>query len=263
MMENKEDNARNILYQKYSELFNFADELIKTALAILNGQQDNTLDRGITAFHFVRAIYLLDGIRILCEEGYAPEALVILRSFLNLYINIKWLTADDSTRRMQRYADFEVIFKKKSIDVLEKYGLSGNDRREEDRATQDKKFKNIMNKYKLNSNNWSELTQWSGESIFKMAKKVNLEREYDIVYSYLSDIEHTGPASVRRYLEKSKNGRTFIRCGPRDEDIPLVLWTALGYFLDVTDIVKGIFGVDLVDDQREKLKILHKKYFGK
>ncbi len=84
----------------------------------------------------------------------------------------------------------------------------------------------------------------------------------DIAYSYLSDIEHTGPASVRRYLEKSENGRTFIKHGPGDEDILLVLWTALDYFLEVTDIVKGVFGVDLVDAQREKLKILHKKYFG-
>ncbi len=84
----------------------------------------------------------------------------------------------------------------------------------------------------------------------------------DIAYSYLSDIEHTGPASVGRYLEKPENGRTFIKHGPRDKDIPLVLWTALDYFLEVTDIVKGVFGVDPVDAQREKLKILHKKCFG-
>ncbi|MFH1336164.1 MAG: DUF5677 domain-containing protein, partial [Candidatus Zixiibacteriota bacterium] len=79
-------------------------------------------------------------------------------------------------------------------------------------------------------------TNWSGKSIRKMAKQVCLENDYHIIYGKLSEIEHTGPASVRDYLDDSEDGITSVKIGGRDKDIDIVMLTSLDFFLDVKGI---------------------------
>ena len=72
---------------------------------------------------------------------------------------------------------------------------------------------------------------------------VNLEKEYKIIYGNLSSIEHTGPDSVRSYLDNSERGKTKIKAASREENIDLVLITALEYYFSVKAITHNIFDV--------------------
>ena len=114
--------SATLLSKKYKELFNFTRKAIEESLNFLEGENANTVERQITLLHFARAAYLLDAIYRLALQGLATEAMVILRSLLNLYINIKWLTKGDSKKLFERYADFEVVYRKLAIEDVIKYG---------------------------------------------------------------------------------------------------------------------------------------------
>ena len=108
----------------------------------------------------------------------------------------------------------------------------------------------------------NDFFRWSDKSTKQMAKDVNLDSEYDGVYSQLSAIEHTGPESVANYVEHPE-GKIVIKAGPRDDNIRLVLLTALKYYLSVEEITREIFGLDcspLEKDTRE-WAVLSIKYF--
>ena len=251
----------NTLSEKYRDIFDFAKDAIENGPKFLNGQNANSLERQITLFHLVRATYLLDAIYRLCREGYATESIVILRSLLNLFINLKWLTSKDSKYRMERYADFQVVFKKLAMNDVIKHGSIWDDIKSEDLTAHDEEFQRIMRKYNLKSR-W-DFFHWSGKSIYKMAEDVGLEKEYKIIYGRLSGTEHTGPESVRDYLDDSEKGKTIIKAGPRDKNIDLAVLTSLDYFFQVKAITHNIFDVDWpsLESEKQKFMDLRSKYW--
>jgi hypothetical protein len=232
------------LNQKYQELFDFTEGAIDESINFVVGERANTLERRVTLFHFVRATYLLEAIYRLCIQGLATEAMVILRSLLNLYINIKWLMARDTQKRFERFADFEVVFNKLAMDKIVQHGDIWDEIKNDDLTLYNEEFGKIKNKYNLKER--KDFFNWSGASIYEMAKDggVNLEKEYNIIYGNLSSIEHTGPDSVRSYLDNSEKGKTKIKAASRDENIDLVLITALDYYFSVKAITHSIFDVN-------------------
>ena len=252
------------LLRKYKDLFDFAKNTIKENGNFLNAKNANTLKKQVTLFHFVRAGYLLEATYKLTIHGLATEGMVLLRSLLNLYINIKWLNTGDTKKRFERFADFEVIFKKLAMQTIVEHGDIWDQIKDEELDIYDADFEKVKNKYGLR--NRKDFFNWSGKSILKMAadEGVKLEKEYKIIYGRLSSIEHTGPDSVRAYLYNSKKGATSFRTGPRDENIDLVLLTALEYYFHVKAIIHDVFDIkwDTIEKDRETFQNLRNKYWG-
>jgi hypothetical protein len=255
--------ATDFLMHKYRDLFDFAERAIEKGPSFLAGKNANSPEKQVTLFHFVRAMYLLEGIHVLCTHGLATEAMVLLRSLLNLYINIKWLTATDVAQRFERFADFEVIFRKLAIQRVIDHGDIWDQIKDEDLSVHDQNFESIKKKYSLAKR--EDLFNWSGKSIFEMASEqgVDLEKDYRIIYSRLSSIEHTGPESVRDYLDDSDTGATKIKAGPRDENIDLVLLTALEYYFNVKAIAHNAFDLEWpnLENDKEAFLTLQRKYW--
>jgi hypothetical protein len=252
-------------YHKYQDLFDFTKATIDENFNFVIGERTNTVERQVTLFHFVRAAYLLNAIYILCLYGLATEAMVILRSLFNLYINIKWLTAEDTQKRFERFADFEVVFKKLGIDDVVQHGDIWDEINNDDLTVHDNEFEKIKTKYHLKER--KDFFNWSGESIYKMAKDVgaNLEKDYKIIYGRLSSIEHTGADSVRSYLDNSEKGKTQIKAASRDENIDKVLITALEYYFYVKAITHNLFDVswDNLKSVEQDFSKLRNKYWVK
>jgi hypothetical protein len=236
--------------------------MIETASTVVVGQNANSLPRQIALFHYIRAIYLQDTIAKLCMEGFANEAMIILRSFLNLLINLKWVTSDNYKYRMERFSDFEVVYKKLAIKNIIKYGSISKQLGDTEASPHDEAFEKVKAKYSLKT--YRDFTNWSGKSIREMAKEVCLENDYHVIYAGLSEIEHTCPASVRSYLDDSEKGITSIKVGGRDEGIALVMLTSIEYFIDVKAIILNIFDRDweAFEKQRKKISTLKIKYWG-
>lgn len=257
-------NATDILARKYEDLFDFTKTTIDEGPTFLAGKNANSVAKQVTLFHLVRAGYLLEATYTLSAHGLATEAMVILRSFLNLYINLKWLTSADAAQRFQRFADFEVVFKKLAMQTVIDHGDIWDEIKDENLTIHDQNLESIKKKYGLMKK--QDFLNWSGKSIFKMAseKGVDLEKEYRVIYGRLSSIEHTGPESVRHYLDDSEKGITSIKAGPRDENIHLVLITALEYYFHVKAIAHTIFDVEWtgLEKDREAFLKVRSKYWG-
>ncbi|MEE4606021.1 MAG: DUF5677 domain-containing protein [Desulfobacteraceae bacterium] len=258
----KDNDIVQIISEKYKDIFNLSNEMIGSAPAVVVGQNANTLPKQIALFHYARSIYLLDAIARLCIEGFANEAMIILRSFLNLFINLKWVTSDNYKYRMERFADFEVVQKKLAIEKIIKYGSIPNQIGDTEVSPHDEAFEKVKAKYGLKT--YWDLTNWSGKSIRKMAKEVCLENDYHIIYGKLSEIEHTGPASVRDYLDDSEEGITSVKIGGRDKDIDLVMLTSLEFYAGVKAITLNVFDMDWdsFEEQRQKVSTLKTKYWN-
>jgi|WetSurMetagenome_2_1015567.scaffolds.fasta_scaffold55905_2 hypothetical protein len=254
----------DVIASKYKDLFDFSKATIDEGPTFLTDQNANSTAKQVTLLHLARAGYLLEATYRLCSQGLATEAMVILRSLLNLYINLKWMTSTDSVQRFQRYADFEIVFNKLAMQTIINHGGIWDDIKNDDLTIHDQDFETIKEKYCLKER--QDFRNWSGKSIFMMAseKGVDLEKEYRIIYRQLSSIEHTGPDSVRQYLDDSEKGFTKIKAGPRDENIDLVLVTALGYYFDVKAIAHNVFDLEWpnVQTHREAFSDLQRKYWG-
>ncbi len=255
-------DATDIIYKNHQALFEFSKDTVNKSLDVVAGQNADTLEKQVILFHFVRASYLFEASNKLCLEGFATEAMIILRSLLNLYINIKWLTSGDSENRFERFCDFETVSKKLAIDNVIEFGDIDEEFKDDDFTVHDDDFKKVKEKYNLK--NLRDFYNWSGKSIYQMAADVDLEKEYKNIYGKLSSTEHTGPDSVRDYLDDSENGRTIIKKGPRDEKIDLVILTALGYYFKVKVILHNTFEIDWPDSEEveKQFEALRESYWG-
>lgn len=254
--------SKDVIYKKYQDIFDFTEGVIEKTPGIFSGQKDDTLEKQITIYHLARANYLLDATKILCNQGYVIEALVLIRSLVNLYINLKWLTSGDSSQRMERYADFEVIFKKKKFEIGKKYSRHKEKNQKINSFPHENSFKEVINKYGLKSNIIKGPIQWSGKSIYQMAKDVGLTLDYELIYSQLSSIEHTCPSSAREYLGKIPEGNTILNIGPRDKDISGEMLTAIDYLFKVREVALKVFDLDFEERSKEieEFNKLQEKY---
>lgn len=244
---------------KFIEFFKAIDDIKTIRILTLENISADTLAKQITFFHYIKAISLLDAIQILCRKNKANESGIILRSLLNLYINIKWLTSENMSYRMERYADFEIISKKRKMDFAN--AKPDNELEKEKIAELNKKFDEIVAKYKLNAKKWEDLTRWSGKSIRKMAEDVNLLNNYEKIYSVLSFEEHTDPSTVRNYIHRSANGISTKIANPDDFLIALIIWTALSYYYEIEKIISNIFEVSF-SEECPNLQELANKYLN-
>ncbi|MFA5007954.1 MAG: DUF5677 domain-containing protein [Candidatus Omnitrophota bacterium] len=244
---------------KFIEFFNAIDDIKNVRILTLENIPADTRAKQITFFHYIKAISLLDTIQILCRENKANESGIILRSLLNLYINIKWLTLKDINYRMKRYADFEIISKKIKMALAD---AKPDDELEKDKSVElNKKFNEIVAKYKLNAQNWKDLTRWSGKSIREMARDVCLLNDYEKIYSYLSFEEHTDPSTVRNHIDRSASVIFPKIANPDDFRIALIIWTALSYYYEIEKIISNIFMVSF-SEEHPNLKELANKYLN-
>ena len=160
---------------------------------------------------------------------------------------------------MERFADFEVVNKKLALDKVSKFGTLPDEMKENDFSIHDKDFERIKQKYDIKEKEIWKLYNWSGKSIKKMAEDVSLKGDYYMVYGQISEMEHTGPSSVRKYLDDSQKGETFVNIGPRDKDIDQVLLTALQYFFGVKEITHNICDIEWPELENHKKTFLKLK----
>lgn len=149
-------------------------------------QKVDSLKRAVVLYHHTRAINLLRCIAILCEKGNGIEATILLRSLLNLIINLKWLIKENSEDRLLRFAEFDAVYKKLTMDALRQYGSFSKSISEGDFSVHDEQFEVLKSKYNLKRDR--DLYSWSGTSIRKMAEDVGMTSDYHIVYGYLSKL---------------------------------------------------------------------------
>ncbi len=193
----------------------------------------------IVLFHLCRSIRLTKGILNLSYAGFALEGKVLLRSQFNLVVNLKWLTLTDTPNRVQRFMDFESINKKKGVDNLINYSSLSEEKIEFLKKHPNYSIEHIENKYQRN-----DLRTWSGKNICKMAEEVDLLDDYKVMYFMLSEIEHTGPNSINKFLNKINQETVQLKIEPSEEDIPLTIISSADFLFMVLEIFIENFSIE-------------------
>jgi hypothetical protein len=256
-----DQETKDIIFDRYGDILEFANSLIKSSASMLDGENCNSLPRAIAVYHFAKSLNYLEAIFILSSHGHAREAMVLLRSQLNLLINFKWLLVDGSEERMTRFADFEVIIKKKTMEAIKEFGSLPYD--EKTFHIHDEEFERVKKKYNLTKP--KDFYAWSGKTISQMANDVGMTTHYQIVYRKTSEFDHTGPASVRDYLDDTQPPKVIVKIGPKDEYIDFVLLSSLEYFIDTKIMTMELFSLELKKSEHEKeiYREIQTKYYEK
>jgi|GEM_PF-3947765 hypothetical protein len=206
---------------KYRDISLLIDDLSTSKLIFLRSQW-NVVSKAMY-YNYKKSVNLLKSISILCFEGYANEAIILFRSLLNIYISTKWISMDKTEERSQRYVDFELVYRRKFYEKVLEYGTPPHENTEA-LANNENQVNQTLLKYNIKDIN--DVRSWHGTTIKKMAYESGLHWEYDVFYSYLSEFEHTGPASITEYWDGFN-----IQTNPREKNVVEILLQTIEYFL--------------------------------
>jgi len=209
---------------KYKDLFDLIDDVCSSKLRIERKSPVSTVLKNVAYFHYCKAINLGKAISILCANGRATEASILLRSLLNVYIDIKWIAHNDSLTRAQRYVDFEIVFRRSHYEAAIAHGTLQKPKNDSKYIQDGMKVDRILKKYNIRS--LDKAYNWSGKSIKNMATEIGEEWAYHVLYARASATEHTCPSSVVDYW----NGDTLLT-SPQEKDIPSVILSTVDYLL--------------------------------
>ena len=192
---------------------------------MINTFDRSTVNKVIVLYHLVRASSLFQGNKISLQSGYAAEAKILMRSLLNLYINISWILKEDTESRLLRYFEMDRVYKHKAAcNTYPNRQYSDSDRTSKIIEIE-KEVERTLRKYGIED--LSDVRNWANKSIRQMAIDVGLNWEYDVLYLVLSDADHTGPISIQDYYNNNGN---FIM-SPRDFDIPNTMIFSIEHLL--------------------------------
>jgi len=240
-----------------TDLFDLADEISVQPLQQLR-HRSVLLQRDVVClFHVQRSSDLLKSIVMLCRGNHQIDAKILLRSFLNLYINLAWIVNEDEDARFTRYADHEPVFKKQIYDSTMPYIRANSDH---DLARQEQAVRaaNALKKY------WGydadkRVKSWTNKTLAAMAEDLELRWEYNVLYRYLSEIEHAGASAVCEYELDIGREASLI---PIVKDTEFVMVMAIDLYLDTKAIACSRLGCLITDISYAKIDLqrLKEKY---
>jgi len=156
----------------------------------------------------VRMVRLVRVFRVTAEGGYAHEAEMILRPFLEVFVD--WLyigtNPDDLGERYLSYGDAA------HLQHLRDHGLVAEETKF--LAAHGDKVQEFCARYGKGGGKLPR--DWSGESIGCRAEKGGLTNYHGRVYRHLCHLIHNDPAALPRYVQMPPGGVLGGQWGPDD-----------------------------------------------
>lgn len=149
------------------------------------------------------------------------------------------------------------VNKQKGADNLINYSSLSKEKIEQIKMHPNYNIEQIKKKYQKN-----DLRTWSGKNIYEMAEEVGLLDEYKVMYFQLSEIEHTGPNSINKFL-KGNQETVQQMTKPRDEHIPITIISSVDYLFMVLKIFSENFGIEQkrFSTIENKYNLIRKEYW--
>lgn len=181
--------------------------------------------------------------KILCEQGYGTDALVIERTMIDLLIAIKFILEKDSRERATMFASYEWVLKQKAWHFnrisLIKHDLSENELKDHKESIKEE-YEKACEKYKHFSN-WR--MPWTGEPTAVTAERLGLKFYYEIVYSYVSDFVHSSPTSAKHYFKKIAQNHTEMKIGASEDLISVATVTLIIIMCEMLFVLNDTFSL--------------------
>jgi hypothetical protein len=165
--------------------------------------KENDLDQLVAAM-YGKAGKTFMAILELSLLGYGEDALVLLRSNINLMINLAFILKENPVQRAGDFIAYSQLEQKKYVE------LHGEEKPDWfDRVS------------------WHECEKraegWRQTSIRKRAEEAKESFHYETGYRFYSSIEHSDAWALSRYLEGKGSGTLHVTSAPSDQYVSLVL----------------------------------------
>jgi len=173
--------------------------------------------KGVLVYFGLKALKTHCSIEHLLEDGYIEDSKALLRSLLELVIQLKYISQEPSERekRAKLYMEYEIVARWHLMQADRK--LHGQDTAWP-RPDNLEAYEQLQDEYNRVKENYPQKYSWSGlRSIKKMAEQVGFEREYDYQYAVDSQFVHSGPLASRPYISACEEGMklNFLPDNPR------------------------------------------------
>jgi len=265
-MEDKVPFQEVKFYKKLQSYFDINEEIRRFTDEVF---QKNTIShsnkplKGVAIFFFTKAIKTNAAIWHLCADGYGEDAAILVRSLFNLVVNYYFILSQDSGNRAIEFIEHHKITRKQIHDVIKKWPDKFSDVKianNKEKEIQQEAVE-VVERYKFDPRK-----PWSRKSILAMSKDIDahsepnnhsFEQNYDILYTYLSDFEHSNVMSSGSYLSEDSNG-WIANVNPSEELVQENLATSAGLLLMIAEKFYNIFELKYEKELQDFLERLEK-----
>ncbi len=205
--------VKNEIRSKYKALLSFNQEIRNLADKMMDQNKKIEGPKDIfTAFAMGKGNKTHGAIFLLCKQGYGEDASILARSLFDLLINLLYINADKTNKRIYRYFDYDWVLRKDMFDyILGKPPIMGKIRERVSSPEQyDTIIKNIEKQSKSAQEKYNYTNRgWSDKSLFDMAKEVNRFKAYKTVYRLQCQLDHNASRSMNEYAKDTQGGILF------------------------------------------------------
>lgn len=258
-MEEKTPYQEKQFYDQYREYFDLNEKLLGVVDRVLQSKvikHDNDPLKMTAIYFMTKAIKTNRAVWHLCADGYGEDAAILIRSLFNLIINFYFILSQDTENRAKRFIYHSAYTKYESYKIMSKWAdvFKQLDLQTFNASEIQKEAENAQKQYKFEANK-----PWSNKTILQMAKDIDahsspknnsMEKNYDVVYNFLSDFEHSNVMSANSYIKDDENG-WYPQINPTDNLIPETLASDTGYLLMIFEQFCNIFQLDAKKDIKD------------
>lgn len=176
------------------------------------------------------------------------DATTVARTIIELEIDLKWILKEDSLARATRYWGFGNFTVHHTLGVMFKQA--------------DKMPEEDLRRHRLRDEiedleSWARAAhadadlykkgKWTPESIYKRARDVGMEADYDLYYAFCCGASHSGAETIESALKLDDDSDSMARVhvGPQHPQHRLPLVIANQSFLRLAEVAVGHLGLDL------------------
>lgn len=222
-------------FKRFERLFHAQNTLGDLVNEVLVNHQDQLKVRGgeehdlslLLATSFGKGMKTLQAIVRLCLLGYGEDALVLLRSNINLLTNAAYVLA--AADPIDRTKDFVAYSYKERVKYL---------RIAHDVKTAPWKAEMSDEEIKLRADAWEKV------SLSERARVSAALFHYDIGYRIYSSFEHSDAFALNDYIEDWNENGPLIQSGASDNYVGIALVHSFGVMADLLMLVCRYFAID-------------------
>lgn len=249
-VNNQYEQVKGIIIEKFEKDFvnfdaicNITDEIFDQGWKI----KEKSDYEYVMSLLFSKAFKTYKGINILCKEGYGQDAGILLRSLFEIYVNIAYISKDESEKRAKRYYEYSYIKKQHLVELFDNYRLEKEGFKDAGQSIQRnreeiyKLYNKVKGNYK-NENGGKDEFHWSGKSIKRMASECGLGTDHAYVFFIFSQLVHSSSMTESSYVHANITERQIASdVGPSEEYIEAVLPHSNNIFLKILERFDSVF----------------------
>lgn len=213
---------------------------VVSATAFEDGPTKNLAIRDVMHLLLSRAMKNFRSIYVLLSDGLEQDAMAILRNLIETTMTIRYIGADESGERAERFRAYAAIEKDKNLDKNLRVDPTWLPPGHESQVDEIRAAAQAYRDKYGNTMNWhgeGKLTQFAAHS------DVDMLKDYVTVYSSFSLFTHPSAQSMSSY-QIVVDGSQSLTWAPSANNVDRTIYIAIGYVLKVIEAYKATLGID-------------------